>query len=254
VKPSTDHFSRVAPAYASCRPGYPDELFAYLAEITDRHELAWDCAAGNGQATVSLTRIFRRVLATDISGAMLDRAPRHPKIQYRVASAEASGLEPASVDLVTVAQALHWLETDSFFAEAQRVLVPGGVLAVWTYGMLYVGDPDLDRTLGDYYHDVVGPYWPSDRRHVESGYTTLPFPFAELRPPVFAMEEPWTLSELLGYVGTWSATQRFRQDVGRDPLLELAEELGEHWGQPASERLIRWPLSLRVGRAAPHKE
>jgi SAM-dependent methyltransferase len=250
VKPSADHFSTVAPAYASCRPGYPDELFAYLAQITARHELAWDCAAGNGQATIPLARIFRRVVGTDISGPMLDRAPRDPKIQYRVAPAESSGLPPASTDLITVAQALHWLETGPFYAEVQRVVVPGGVLAAWTYGMPYLDDPPLDRTLGHFYHDVVGPYWPADRRHVESGYTTLPFPYPELRPPAFAMNQHWTLSEVLGYVGTWSATQLFRQALGRDPLLELAEDLGEHWGPPASERLIRWPLSLRVGRAS----
>jgi methyltransferase family protein len=249
VKPSADHFSTVAPAYASCRPGYPDELFAYLAQITARHELAWDCAAGNGQATIPLARFFRRVVGTDISGPMLALAPRDPKIQYRVAPAESSGLPPASTDLITVAQALHWLETGPFYAEVQRVLVLGGVLAAWTYGMPYLDDPRLDRTLGHFYHDVVGPYWPADRRHVESGYTTLPFPYPELEPPVFAMSQHWTLSELLGYVGTWSATQFFRQAVRRDPLLELAEDLGEHWGPPASERLIRWPLSLRVGRA-----
>jgi SAM-dependent methyltransferase len=248
MKPSTDHFSSVASAYASCRPGYPEEVFAYLAEITNRHEIAWDCAAGNGQATIPLARTFRRVLATDISALMLDRAPRHPKIEYRVAPAESSGLPPASTDLVTVAQALHWLETGPFYAEVERVLVPGGVLAAWTYGMLFLDDPRLDRTLGHFYHDVVGPHWTADRRHVESGYTTLPFPYTELRPPVFAMAEQWTLSELLGYVGTWSATQFFRQAVGRDPLLELAEDLGPDWGPPASVRSIRWPLSLRVSR------
>jgi SAM-dependent methyltransferase len=248
MKPFADHFSHVALAYASCRPGYPDALFAYLAEITNRHELAWDCAAGNGQATIPLARTFRRVLATDVSGPMLDRAPRHPKVQYRVAPAESSGLAPTSADLITVAQALHWLETGPFYAEVERVLVPGGLLAAWTYGVLHLDHPDLDRTLGHFYHGVVGPYWPADRRHVESGYTTLPFPYDELQPPVFAMEEQWTLSELLGYVGTWSATQLFRQAEGRDPLLELAEELGQHWGKPASVRRMRWPLSLRVGR------
>jgi SAM-dependent methyltransferase len=250
LKPYADHFSRLAPAYASCRPGYPDELFTYLAGLLDRHELAWDCAAGSGQATVPLARIFQRVLATDASAAMLDQAPRHPGIEYRVAG-ERSGLGPGTADLVTVAQALHWLDTDRFYVEAARVLAPGGILGVWTYGTQYLDDPAIDTQLQRFYTDVVGPYWPGERRHVESGYRTLPFPFPELEPPSFAMEERWSLSELLGYLRTWSATQRFRESQGRDPVDQLGVEIEPLWGGTASLRTIRWPLSLRVGRRPP---
>ena len=243
-----DHFSGLAPAYVTCRPGYPAELFAYLARLAPRHELAWDCAAGSGQATLPLARWFGRVVATDASAAMLDQAPRHPAVEYRVAPAEVSGLASETVDLVTVAQALHWLDTDAFYGEAQRVLVPGGVLAVWTYGTQYVGQEDLDRTLQHFYTEVVGPYWPAERRHVESGYRTLAFPFLELDPPAFAMEADWTLSQLLGYIRTWSATQRFREAQGHDPVAELAGELAGHWGEPEAPRRIHWPLSVRAGR------
>jgi SAM-dependent methyltransferase len=248
LKPYADHFSRLAPAYASCRPGYPDELFSYLAGLLDRHELAWDCAAGSGQATIPLARTFRRVLATDASVAMLDQAPRHPNIEYRVATAEKSGLSPGTADLVVVAQALHWLDLHRFYPEAARVLVPGGILAVWTYGTQYLDDPGIDRLLQGFYTDVVGPYWPGERRHVESGYRTLPFPFPELEPQSFAMEERWSLPQLLGYLRTWSATQRFRESQGRDPVDQLSREIEGFWGAPTSLRKIRWPLSLRVGR------
>jgi SAM-dependent methyltransferase len=179
---------------------------------------------------------------------MLDHAPPHPKIEYRVAPAEASGLSSASTDLVTVAQALHWLDIEPFYAEAERVLTPDGVLAVWAYGTQLLGDESIDNVLGRFYSDVVGPYWPVERRHVESGYRTLPFPFAELEVPTFAMEEQWTLPELLGYIGTWSATQRFREMLGHDPVDLLARELGPFWGNPGTVRQVRWPLSLRVGR------
>ena len=248
MKPFADHFSRIAPAYASCRPVYPDELFAYLATLPVQHELAWDCGAGSGQATLPLTQAFRRVLATDISAAMLASAPRHPRIEYRVAPADQSGLDAASVDLITVAQALHWMDTEPFFAEADRVLKPGGVLAVWSYGVQELGDTSLDGVLGRFYRDVVGPYWPAERRHVETGYRLLPFPYEEIDSPGFAMEAQWTLSELLGYVGTWSATQRFREALGHDPVPDLGEELAHPWGSPAGVRTVRWPLSLRVGR------
>lgn len=248
MKPYADHFSRLASAYASCRPGYPDELFTYLAGLVQRHELAWDCAAGSGQATLPLARVFRRVLATDVSAAMLANAPRHPRIEYRAAPAESSGLRSASADLVTVAQALHWLECDSFYAEVQRVLVPGGVLAVWSYGVQYLDEGPIDRVLHRFYTEIVGPFWAPERCHVETGYRLLPFPFPELEPPGFAMQERWSLSELLGYIGTWSATQRFRETRGNDPIDQLARELAGPWGDPATRRLVRWPLSLRVGR------
>ena len=243
-----DHFSRLAPAYASCRPHYPESLFDHLAGLVRRHDLAWDCAAGSGQAAIPLARRFKRVLATDISAAMLGQAAPTPGVEYRVAPAEASGLGDASADLVTVAQALHWLDQERFYREAVRVLAPGGVLAVWTYGNQQLDDPLLDQVLRRFYHEIVGPFWPPERRHVESGYRTLSFPFPELGAPPLAMEEFWSLTQLLGYVGTWSATQRFREAEGHDPLGQLGEDLARHWGDPSLARRIRWPLSLRAGR------
>ncbi len=248
MKPSSDHFSRVAVAYAACRPRYPEELFDYLAGVVDRRSLAWDCGAGTGQATIALAGRFEAVIATDISASMLEQAPRHPRVRYRAVPAEASGLPAASVDLVAVAQALHWLDATAFYAEVARVLRPGGVLAVWSYASPRLESATLQRELGRFYEDVVGPYWPADRRHVEAGYRTLPFPFDELDPPGFAMEECWTLPQLLGYVGTWSATQRFRDVVGRDPVAQLERDLAPHWGT-GSTRLVRWPLTVRLGRS-----
>jgi SAM-dependent methyltransferase len=248
VKALSDHFSRVAVSYAACRPTYPEELFDYLAGVVPHRRLAWDCATGTGQATIPLASRFERVVATDISISMLEQAPRHPRIHYRAAPAQASGLPAASVDLITVAQALHWLDADLFYEEAARVLVPGGALAVWSYGSPYLDDNTLQGGLSRFSGDVVGPYWPVGRQHVEAGYRTLRFPFPELDPPAFGMEEQWTLAQLLGYVGTWSATQRFRDVAGRDPVLELERDLARHW-DPGITRRVRWPLIVRVGRS-----
>jgi ubiquinone/menaquinone biosynthesis C-methylase UbiE len=248
LNPAADHFSAIADAYGSSRPGYPQELFTYLAGLSERRRLAWDCAAGSGQATIPLTQFFRRVVATDASAAMLEQAPRHPSVEYRLAPADVSGLDPASVDLVTVAQALHWLDLDAFYAEADRVLTPGGLLAVWTYGNLRLEDAVMNDLFERFYHDIVGPYWAPERRHVESRYRTLAFPYSELDSPAFSMEQHWTMNQLLGYVGTWSATHRFREANAEDPVKQLAQELVPRWGDTRLTRCVSWPLTLRVGR------
>ena len=250
MKPYADHFSSLATRYAQCRPGYPEELFGYLAGLVARRELAWDCAAGSGQATLPLAARFRRVVATDASAAMLDQAPHHPRVEYRVAPADASGLGDGTADLITVAQALHWLNLELFYPEVNRVLAKGGVLGVWTYGIQHLDDDGLDCALQRFYTDIVGPYWPPGRRHVESGYRDLPFPFSEIEAPPFAMEVHWTMPHLLGYLRTWSATQRFREAVGQDPVEPLGQELSALWGPPEMPRRVTWPLSLRVGKPA----
>lgn len=247
---SPDQFGRVASDYASYRPRYPDGLFAWLASLPARRDLAWDCATGSGQAAIGLATHFARVVATDASAPQITAATGHERVEYRVAVAESSGLPAQSVDLVTVAQALHWLDSASFYVEASRVLAGGGAIAAWTYGTLHLEEERIDQLIQRFYLEDVGAWWPANRRHVESGYRTLPFPFTELSPPAFEMTATWRLTDLLGYMGTWSAVIRCRQATSRDAVEELARELRPAWGDPATSRVIRWPLSLRVGRAS----
>jgi ubiquinone/menaquinone biosynthesis C-methylase UbiE len=247
--PFPDHFSGVAGAYAEHRPRYPDRLFEWLAEVSPVHELAWDCATGSGQAAVALAARFDRVLGTDASAAQIAAAQMHPRVEYRVAPAEASGLPDASADLVTVAQALHWLDRPAFYAEARRVLRAGGLVAAWTYGASVFDDPRADAAHRRFYSDTVGPFWPAERALVESGYRTIEFPFEPIDAPEFEMQAEWSLSSFLGYVGTWSAVTRFRRERGYDPVAELGDELRRLWGNPETPRRIRWPLALKVGQA-----
>jgi len=186
-------------------------------------------------------------VATDASAEQISQVPAHSRIRRYAAPAEASGLASGTVDLLTVAQALHWLPLPEFWDEARRVLRPGGVIAVWTYGNQRLDRAELDRRLESFYGSVVGPYWPPERRLVETGYATLDFPFEELEAPAFDMFLEWPLSALLAYVRTWSATHRFVKERGFDPVVELGRELEPEWG--SSPRLVRWPLSLRVGRS-----
>jgi len=247
-QPFHDHFSSVASRYADFRPHYPAALFDYLATLAPRGSLVWDCACGNGQATAGLAGHFDRVVATDASREQIASAKPHPKVEFRVAPGEQSGLPDESVGLITVAQALHWFDLDRFYAEARRVLKPGGVLAVWAYGINKVDGPAVDELVQNFYANVVGPYWPPERTLVEQGYRTIPFPFAEITPPELVMETRWTLEQLLGYFSTWSATNRFIKATGRNPLEPLAEAMGRVWGDGKALRRITWPLALRVGR------
>lgn len=242
-----DHFSTHSTAYAKYRPRYPAALFEYLASVTTQHERAWDCATGNGQAALSLVPFFEQVIATDASQSQLESAGLHEKISYRVATAEHTNIEAESVDLVTVAQALHWFDLDAFYAEVKRVLKPSGVLAVWSYNLLEIA-PEIDAKINSFYSETVGPYWPPERILIEDGYRSIAFPFRELTPPPVQMEARWNLFDLLGYLRTWSATKRFIEARGFDPVTNLSNDLLSDWGAPEEEKLVRWPLSLRVGK------
>ena len=243
-----DHFSSVAARYAAFRPRYPKELFSYLASIAPGKELAWDCACGNGQATADLAGHFAKVVGTDGSAEQISAAKAHSKIEYRVAPAERSGLVDGSVDLVTVAQALHWLPLDAFYAEVRRVLKGRGIFAVWSYGATKIDSEPVDELVQDFHYNRIGPYWPPGREHVEEGYRSLPFPFSEITTPKFEMTARWNLEQLIGYFSSWSGTQRYTEALGKSPLPQLEAELLTVWGDPSVPRLITWPLTLRCGR------
>lgn len=243
-----DHFSQVAALYCAFRPHYPADLFDYLAGLCAERRVAWDCACGNGQASIPLAARFDVVIATDASGEQIAAAPAHPGVTYRVAAAEQSGLEAKSVDLVTVAQALHWLDCDAFYREVKRVLRESGALAVWAYGNPSVEDAKVNAVIESFYTHKLGPYWPPERKFVETGYRTLPFPFDEIAPPSFEMSEQWTLPQLLGYLRSWSATTRYLKQHAEDPVQSLAEELLVVWGKAGEARRVTWPCFVRVGR------
>ena len=245
-----DHFSAVASEYAAHRPDYPRALFDWLAAAAPARRCAWDCGTGSGQAAVGLARHFERVVATDASAPQVARARPHRRVAYRAAPAEDSGLPAASVDCVTVAQALHWFDRDGFWSEARRVLVPGGLLAAWCYVSFRV-DARVDAVVGRFYREVVGPFWPPERALVESGYAAIAFPFEELAAPRFRMLKLWTLPQLAGYLGTWSAVRGYVSAGGGDPVAALLPELAAAWGDPARARRVTWDLALRAGRRAP---
>jgi len=245
--PFQDHFSQVATRYADFRPHYPPALFDYLATLVPRSSVVWDCAAGSGQATVDLAARFERIIATDASPEQIASAPGLNNVEYRITLAEQSSLPNRSVNLITVAQALHWFDRERFFAEAKRVLKPRGILAAWVYATNRLQGDEVNGLVQDFYANVVGLYWPPERKMTENGYRTIEFPFQEVVPPSLHMEANWTMDQLIGYFSTWSATNRYIKANNRNPLGPLREALAKIWGDPDSPRRIVWPLALRVG-------
>lgn len=243
----SDHFGTVARHYADSRPTYPGALFEWLATQCARRILAWDCATGTGQAALGLASHFERIVATDASAGQIEAAAAHPRIEYRVATAEDSRLQASSVDLVTVAQALHWFDVDAFWQEVRRVARSDALVAVWTYGGIEA-DGAIDERIRHFYREVVGPYWPPQRRHVETGYRELSFPFDEIEAPQFEVRLQWTLPHLLGYLRSWSATVAYKKATGSDPVEAWAPAFRQAWGDGDAVREVRWPLRLRAGR------
>lgn len=240
-----DHFSGHAAAYSTARPGYPSGLFAWLAAQAPGRRRAWDCATGNGQAAVALADHFERVIATDASAEQIANAFADSRVEYRVAPAEEPGLTEASVDAVTVAQAVHWFDRPRFYAAVRRILRPGGLIAVWSYGLFTV-DTRIDAAIADFYNGPIAPFWPPERRLTDERYVTLDFPFAEIQVPEFHMQHRWTLAQALAYLRTWSAVQHYIARNGTDPVETLAPQLARLWGG-AESRDVVWPLYLRAG-------
>ena len=244
-----EHFSGHADSYREARPTYPDELFAWLAQQAPDNALAWDAGCGNGQATVALAKHFQRVIGTDPSANQIAEAEQRPNIEYRVEPAEQPTLADASVSAVCVAQALHWFDHPRFYSEVKRVLKPGGVFAAWTYSDCSTGEAPIDRVKDHLYVDLTGQYWPPERAHVDAGYQTLPFPFVEIAAPPFPMVAHWNVGQFLGYLRTWSASQRYLKSRGQDPVTLIEPDFRGAWGDPARVRDVRWKFFVRAGKA-----
>lgn len=249
-----DHFSGNSAAYAKARPSYPEALYDWLADVAPRRGIAWDCGCGAGQASIGLAERFERVIGTDASATQIAEAIPHPKVVYRVATAENSGVDDAKVDLIVVAQALHWFDFDRFYAEVARVARPDGVLAAITYAMFRIS-PSVDAMIDAFYSGVTGPYWPPERRHVETDYRDIPFPFDRIAAPDFTIAREWRLDQVIAMVDTWSGLKACRKALGRDPLPDLRRNLETVWGDPVAPRPVTWNVKViagrNVGRPAP---
>lgn len=240
-----DHFSALSDGYAKYRPTYPVELFQFLASVASANTLAWDCATGSGQVAVALTDYFSNVVASDASQSQIYAAIQHAGVDYRVATAEQSGLADNSVDLITVGQAFHWFDEALFMAEARRVLRPDGVLAIWCYELCKVSD-ECDAIVDELYRDILADYWSPERMMVEQGYSGVAMPGVAVPAPELDMSLEWHAADMLGYLRTWSACKRYETKKGSDPVEMISAELRSAWGDGV--RPVTWPLPIKVSR------
>ncbi|MEO6489081.1 MAG: class I SAM-dependent methyltransferase [Ferruginibacter sp.] len=241
-----DNFSKRPELYARYRPQYPSSLFKYISGIVNDKQLAWDCGTGNGQSAIELSQYFEKVFATDFSQQQLDHAHQAANIMYALEPAENTSLLPNTIDLVTVAQALHWFNFDGFYAEVRRVCKPDAILAVWMYDLLKI-DPNIDKLIYLYHFQTLEKYWDKERKYVDDKYSSIPFPFLEIIPPPFNIEVYWTFEHLEGYLNTWSALPKFIAANDYDPLPSLMKQIKQYWPNAESKKII-FPLHLRLGR------
>ena len=241
-----DRFSTQADLYARYRIDYPPELYEWLLPRVPGRQQAWDCATGNGQVAAELARHFAYVEATDISAAQLAQAPPLANVTYQQAPAEHPPFAPATFDLITVAQALHWVNVEAFNHEVHRVLRPGGVIAEWGYGLVQLYHVALDTLIRTFYADTMRPYWDENRWHIDDEYARLPFPFVAAEQARFVVRRQWPAAWFLNYLRTWSSVVKYEKQYGQDPVAALADELTRLWGE--GEREVTFPVFLRAGR------
>jgi SAM-dependent methyltransferase len=241
-----DYFSGHAKLYATFRPTYPVALYEFIYKnLKTAKSVAWDCATGNGQVAAQLSKDFEKVFATDISQNQLENAHQKRNIIYSVSPAEKTSFTDNQFDLITVGQALHWFNLDAFYREVKRVGKNDGLLAVWGYSVCSV-NPEIDLLLLNFYNSVVGPYWDSARKLVDDHYASISFPFEEIASPEFQLRVEWTLDEFLGYLRTWSATQKYTQLNNHDPIPDFALTL-KPWWKANERRKINFPVFLKLG-------
>ena len=242
-----DHFSSQSSDYSKYRPDYPQELYDFILSEVKEKQTAWDCGTGNGQAAVVLSQYFEKIYATDPSAEQIKNAIQKSNIEYSVASAENSNLPANSVNLITVAQALHWFDFTKFFAEVKRVAKPDTLLSVWSYELCKV-DEETDKIFMRFYRNILEDYWAPERKHVENAYSDIPFPFKEVKEQIFYMKKQWNLQDFMGYLSTWSAVQKYIKINGTNPLELVASDFEKTWINPTAVKEVSFPVTVKTGR------
>ncbi|CAN6586310.1 unnamed protein product [Malus baccata var. baccata] len=256
-------FIKQSKQYAETRPCYPEKLFEYIASKTPCHDLAWDVGTGSGQAARSLAGIFKNVIATDTSQKQLELAPKLPNISYEhtppvmsIAEVEQKLTPKSSVDLVIVAQALHWFDLPNFYQQVKHVLKkPNGVLAAWCYTVPRVNSI-VDTVFDRFYTVDSDPYWDPARKLVDDKYKSIEFPFEPVDgeentgPFEFVTEQLMDLDGFFTYIRSWSAYQTAKEKGVELLSSHMIEAFKQTWneGGDHGQKVVKFPVNLRIGK------
>ena len=243
-----DNFSAQSKEYSFSRPTYPESLYEFLSTVTPQKNLAWDCATGNGQAAIGLSKYFKKVIASDASKNQIRHGFQRENIDYKLFPAENVELDNDSVDIVTVAQALHWFDFDKFYYNVKRVGKKDGIIAVWSYDMHKI-NPQINKVTDrlDVDGEILGSYWDKETKYVKEKYKTIVFPFKEISVPAFKTTLYWNLHQLWDYMKTWSSVKKYYSENKSDPLDLVKSDMKNLWGDELDKREVTWNINIRAG-------
>ncbi|WCJ33349.1 S-adenosyl-L-methionine-dependent methyltransferases superfamily protein [Euphorbia peplus] len=249
-------FIKQAKIYAESRPNYPKQLFDFISSNTPIKDLAWDVGTGSGQAALSLAGIYKNVIATDTSLKQLEFATKLPNIKYQQTPAvipmdkiSEYVSKESSVDLVTIAQALHWLDLPEFYKQVKWVLKkPHGVIAAWCYTVPEVNEA-VDSVFVPFYKNDSGPYWDAARKWVDDKYEHIYFPFEEEKMERFDIDREMSLDDFLAYLTSWSAYQTAKEKGVELLSDQVVDKFKVAWNQDGVDRkIVKYPVYLRIGK------
>ncbi|KAK7475669.1 hypothetical protein BaRGS_00033095 [Batillaria attramentaria] len=233
-----------------------ETIFNFCKETACDFSLAVDVGCGSGQSTVPLAAYFDKVIGVDVSESQIAKAPTDiPNLCFRVGPAEdLSFLEDASADLVTVAQAMHWMDVGKLYPEVQRVLRPGGSFVSFGYGLVTSDEQVIQDVFDHFYDYILGQYWYGGREKVREHYRGYSLPFPDWRRnDSLRMERTWSVDHVIGYLISSSGWHQYLAD---NPESKAMEEIRNRLrqacrsgGQTETERLVkvRWPVFMLMG-------
>ena len=240
-------FADKSDLYAAARPQYPEEIYTFLKQVAPSHDLAWDCACGNGQVASDLARYFERVEATDVSREQISNASKTDRVSYSVSESESTPFEDGIFDLVCVGQALHWFDYERFWPELDRVLKPNGVFAAWGYLFPNVNS-EIEEVLRTNFYPVIEPYWSNRNQILWNRYQDISIPYQLLDSPEFTFATSWNLDQFLMYLHTWSAVRRCMDSIGDAFFITTYEKVRQQWGDAAMRREVKMGFCFLAAR------
>ncbi|XP_070561244.1 putative methyltransferase DDB_G0268948 [Ptychodera flava] len=255
----------ISEAYQKFRPTYPIEVVDRIVKyLQEKHKspltLAIDVGCGSGQSTRNLSPHFEKVIGCDVSETQINKATETEKlanIEYRIGNDETLPAEDRSVDLVTAAQAAHWFNLKTFYSEVDRILKPGGCLALYGYGNADFHQnsnaAELQKVCNEFYS--LKGYWEGRRKYVDDLYADIHLPYSDaIRDHSMAIEMEYTVSGFVGFLSSWSAFHEYKRlHPEEDTLQTVLEKFTRAFGKDAKSAdlttmNVSYPIFLLLGR------